>query len=549
MKKILILAFVSISSLSGFAQPVFENLGAKVNSIYSEIRPTISADGKYLYFVVEGNPKNTAYKSDKLAQDIWYSELDESGNWGQAIQSPAPINSNKDNAIFWVSPDGNRILIRGSFDNGKYVGRGFSLSNKVEGGWSNPERLKISGINQMAIDKYTGASMANDGKTLFLYFSQEKNSFLNDIYVSILNPETEVWSKPTKLGNDINMDDYDEISPFLSSDMTTLYFSSNRPGGKGDYDIWVTKRLDDTWTNWSVPVNMGDSINTKGWDAYLSVDAKGEYAYLSTSSKTLGGTDLVRTKLSESQRPKNAVLIYGKVYNAITKEPMDAKLFYDLIPGETSEGNAISNPDGNYKVTLPYGKKYSIRASADKYFSLIDTLDFTEYGIYKEIHRDLYLNPVVTDGKVILDSNGNVVRTEIDGLGGLDGSDSLGNNSLNNLTEGQILSTNNILFDFAKSILRAEAFTELDKVARMMKANPNMKVELSAHTDAIGGYSENLKLSDDRANSSKQYLISKGINADRIISKGYGETTPVASNQTDGGRQLNRRVEFRILKK
>ena len=120
---------------------------------------------------------------------------------------------------------------------------------------------------------------------------------------------------------------------------------------------------------------------------------------------------------------------------------------------------------------------------------------------------------------------------------------------LNNLAEGQILSTNNILFDFGKSILRAEAFAELDKVARMMKANPNMKIELSAHTDAIGGYSENLKLSDDRANSSKQYLISKGIKGERIISKGYGETTPVASNQTDGGRQLNRRVEFRILKK
>jgi len=539
MKKILILTLVSISSLSVFAQPAYENLGAKVNSLYSEIRPTISADGNYLYFVVEGNPKNAAYKTDKLAQDIWYSTLDESGNWGQAIQAGAPVNTNKDNAIFWVSPDGNRILIRGAFDNGKYVGRGFSLCNKTENGWANPNRLKISGFNRMAVDKYMGASMANDGKTLFLYFSEEKNSFLNDIYVSKLNGDTETWSTPEKLGNNINMDDYDEISPYLASDMATMYFSSNRPGGKGDYDIWMTKRLDSTWKNWSAPVNMGDSINSAGWDAYFSVDAKGDYGYLSTTTKTLGGTDLVKTKLSESQKPKTVVMVYGKVYNGQTKEPMDAQLFYDLVPGETSEGNAIATPDGAYKVTLPYGKKYSIRASADKFFSVIDTLDFSSFGTYKEIHRDLYLYPVVEDTKVLLDSNGNVIRNNMD---------SIGNISLDSLKEGQILASNNILFDFGKSMLRAESYTELDKIARMMMANPDVQIELSAHTDAIGGYSENLKLSDDRAFASKQYLISKGVKADRVVSKGYGETTPVASNLTDGGRQLNRRVEFRILK-
>ncbi len=539
MKKILILTLVSISSLSVFAQPAYENLGAKVNSLYSEIRPTISADGHYLYFVVEGNPKNAAYKTDKLAQDIWYSTLDESGNWGQAIQAGAPINTNKDNAIFWVSPDGNRILIRGAFDNGKYVGKGFSICNKTENGWGNPNRLKISGFNRMAVDKYMGASMANDGKTLFLYFSEEKNSFLNDIYVSKLNGDTETWSTPEKLGNNINMDDYDEISPYLASDMATMYFSSNRPGGKGDYDIWMTKRLDSTWKNWSVPVNMGDSINSAGWDAYFSVDAKGDYGYLSTTTKTLGGTDLVKTKLSESQKPKTVVMVYGKVFNGQTKEPMDAQLFYDLVPGETSEGNAITAPNGAYKVTLPYGKKYSIRASAEKFFSVIDTLDLSDFGTYKEIHRDLYLYPVVEDNKVLLDSSGNVIRSNMDSIGSI---------SLDSLKEGQILSSNNILFDFGKSILRAESYTELDKIARMMLANTNVQIELSAHTDAIGGYSENLKLSDDRAFASKQYLISKGIKADRVVSKGYGETTPIASNLTDGGRQLNRRVEFRILK-
>ena len=144
MKKLFAQALAILGTMSAVAQPGLENLGAKVNSIYAEARPTISADGKILYFIVEGNPKNSAYKNDKDAQDVWYSELDESGAWGQAVQAGSPINATKDNAIFWVSPDGNRILIRGNYDNGKFIGPGFSICKKVDGGWSNPEGLKIT---------------------------------------------------------------------------------------------------------------------------------------------------------------------------------------------------------------------------------------------------------------------------------------------------------------------------------------------------------------------------------------------------------------------
>jgi outer membrane protein OmpA-like peptidoglycan-associated protein len=530
MKKLVLHALVTMIVVNGTAQTTLENLGTKVNSSYSEARPTISADGKTLYFIVEGNPKNTMYKDDKEAQDVWFSTLDETGNWTQAQQAPAPINSLSDNAVFWVSPDGNRLLIRGAFENGKYVGRGLSLCNKTESGWSAPQRLKIKGYNTLSLDKYSGAFMANDGKTLLFYLSEERNSFINDLYVSTLE-ENDEWTMPKSLGADINTYDYDEISPFLAADGVTMYFSSDRPGGLGDYDIWMTRRLDNSWTKWSQPVNMGDSINTPKWDAYFALDAEGVYAYVSTTQNATGGTDLARVKLSESQKPKTVVLVYGRIYNAITKEPMSANMFYDKVPGETSEGNAISNPDGNYKVTLPYGKTYSLRASADNYFSLIDTLDLNEPGLYKEIHRDLYLYPIAT---------ANTERINLD---------SISDDGLGDILPGQIVSTNNILFDFSKSILRSDSYKELDRVAKMMKVNPGMEIELSAHTDKIGGYSDNLRLSNDRANAARQYLLSKGIQENRIISKGYGETMPVASNNTDDGRQQNRRVEFKILKK
>ena len=265
----------------------------------------------------------------------------------------------------------------------------------------------------MAVDNYAGASLSNDGKTLLLYFSEEKNSNLNDLYVSHLN-EDGSWSRPLKMGNTINLDDYDEISPFLASDNLTLYYSSNRPGGKGLYDIWMAKRLDETWTVWTEPVNMGAPINTPDWEAYFSIDARGQYGYLSTSNKTMGGTDIARIKLKETQRPQMVAMVYGKVYNAATGKSMEADLHYDLIPGESAEGNSISFVDGTYKVTLPFGSKYAIRASANNYFSVIDTIDLVDAKAYMELRKDLYLQPSLNDGKYITNQNGEVVRTNID---------------------------------------------------------------------------------------------------------------------------------------
>ena len=538
-KKILINAFILIASGNLFAQTAVENLGTLVNSTSHEVRPTISGDGKILYFVVEGSPKNNMIKSDKKAQDIWYSELGADGKWGAAIHAGAPFNDQKENAVFWVAPDGNRLLIRGAYEKGKYVGRGVSMVEKTAGGWSQPQRLKIKDYDKMSQDAYSGAFLSNDGKTLLLYFSEEKNSYVNDIYVSKLT-ENDDWTKPESLGETINGDESDEISPSLAADNVTLYFASDRPGGFGEYDIWMSRRLDDSWKKWSTPVNMGDTINTLKWDAYFALDANGEYAYLSTTQGSMGGTDLAKIKLSEAQRPKTVVLVYGQVFNALTKQPMSAKVLYDLVPGETSEGNSISDPEGKFKVTLPYGKKYSLRASADNFFSVLDTLDLVKQGAYQEIHRDLYLTPVDT-GR-FANNSGNEPRRDLDSLAKNIGVEE------NPIEEGQVVGVK-ILYDFGKSFVRSESFTELNKVVQVLKTNPTMEIELSAHTDNIGSYSKNLALSIDRARSVKEYLLSKGIAANRIISKGYGETKPIASNKTPEGRQQNRRVEFKILRK
>jgi outer membrane protein OmpA-like peptidoglycan-associated protein len=489
-----------------------ENLGSKVNTDLPELRPTVSADGNILFFICENNPQNTKYNSIRNSQDIWYAIRDTNGIWSKAEHMPAPLNSYFYNAVFWISPDNNRILIRNAFIDGDYVGNGVSMSSlDKDGYWSKPEMLKIRNYGKYDRGRQNGATMAHDGQTLLLYMSEDKGSVLNDIYVCFLQKDG-TWSEPKTLGKKINLPKYDEMTPYLAADGVTMYFSSNRPGGYGDNDIWMTKRLDSTWQKWSDPVNLGEPINTEDWDAFFTLDAGGEYAYLTSSFNTIGESDIVRVKLLERERPDPVVLVSGNVYNKKTNQPLGASLIYETLPDGQEAGNGISNPtDGSFKVVLPYDKNYSIRATADHFFAVSENLNLDSLikAGYKEIHKDLYLVPI-----------------EI----------------------GQVVRLNNVFFDFDKWDLRPESYVELNRVVKLLEENPAIEIEMSAHTDARGTDDYNFKLSDNRARSVMEYIISKGIPQSRIRSQGYGETKPVVPNDTDENRQLNRRVEFTILK-
>jgi OmpA-OmpF porin, OOP family len=489
-----------------------ENLGPNINTELAELRPTVSADGNILFFICENHPANTKYKSIRNSQDIWYAVRDTSGKWSEAMHMEYPLNTYFYNAVYWISPDNNRILIRNAFIDGDYFGNGVSMSYlDKKGYWSKPQMLKIKNYNKYDRGRQNGATMAHDGQTLLLYMTEDKGSYDNDIYVCFLQKDS-TWTEPKSLGKKINLPKYNEMTPYMASDGVTLYFSSNRPGGLGDNDIWMTRRLDSTWQKWSDPVNLGSPINTPDWDAFFTLDAGGEYAYLTTSLNTYGESDIVRVKLLEREKPDPVVLVSGNVYNKKTNEPLSASLVYETLPEGTEAGNAISNPsDGAFKIVLPYDKNYSIRATADHFFAISENLNLDSLikAGYKEIHKDLYLVPI-----------------EI----------------------GQVVRLNNVFFDFDKWDLRPESYFELDRVVKLLNENPAIEIEMSAHTDSYGSDEYNFKLSDNRARSVMEYIISKGIAPSRIVSQGYGETRPVAPNDTPENRQLNRRVEFKILK-
>ncbi|HEX2533816.1 MAG TPA: OmpA family protein [Chitinophagaceae bacterium] len=488
-----------------------ENIGRNINSALPELRPTISADGNLLFFICENHPYNTKYNSIRNSQDIWYAERDSSGKWGEAMHLDYPLNTTHYNAVFWISPDNNRILIRNAYVEGDYAGNGVSMSRRLKNGnWSRPEMLYIKNYLKYDRGRTYGATMAHDGQTLLLYMTPVKGGYENDIFVCFLEPDG-TWTEPKSLGKKINLPKYDEMTPYLAADGVTLYFSSNRPGGLGDNDIWMAKRLDSTWQKWSDPVNLGEPINTPEWDAFFTLDAGGEYAYMSSNVNSMGESDIVRVQLLEREKPDPVVLVSGNVYNKKTGRPLSASLVYETLPGGAVAGNGLSSPeDGSFKMVLPYDNNYSIRASADKFFAISENLNLDSLvkAGYKEIHKDLYLVPI-----------------EI----------------------GQVVRLNNVFFDFDKWDLRPESFVELDRVVKLLNDNPAIVIEMSAHTDSRGADDYNFRLSDNRARSVMEYILSKGIAPARISSKGYGETVPVVPNDTDENRQLNRRVEFRIV--
>lgn len=490
-----------------FDDELDKNHDPHVNTSYSEILPIISPDGKTLYFVRSDHPYNNfgSYSS----QDVWVADLSGGLESAEASRLKGPVNLDQNNAIAGVSPDGNSMLIKGVYDsNNKLKGQGYSIIFKTKDGWTDPKALDIDSYADMAQGIYVGAYWTQDGKHLILSLSEDEKVSAQDLYVSHLQ-EDGTWSKPQSLGPTLNTKEGSEHSPYMASDGKTMYFSSDREGSIGSNDIWMTKREDDSWTKWSEPVNLGEDVNTEEWDAYYTIDAQGQYAYLSSHENSKGRSDIVRIKLAEDVQPDPVVLIRGKVLNQKTGEPLDATISYNGIVDHKNYGVARTDPaTGAYTIVLPYGINYDFSAEAEGFIGISDNLDLTGVGEYQEIERDLYLVPIEVGATVRL---------------------------------------NNIFFETGKAELKAESYAELNRVIKFLNDNPEIKIEISGHTDNVGSKDKNKTLSEERAKAVMDYLISKGIDASRLVAKGYGMEKPVADNATDEGKALNRRVEFTIL--
>jgi outer membrane protein OmpA-like peptidoglycan-associated protein len=490
-----------------------ENVNTKDNEYF----PVITIDSKKIYFTGSGRADNLK------GEDIFYSDFI-NGLWMPAQRMKKPFSTKDDDAVNSVSADGNILVLFGNYK-GAFGGGDNFYAEKTSSGWSeikpfpNPLNTKYWECDGFLTSDGKAFIFSSDRKGgvgdfhrggYFFHGGYEGNS---DIYVSVKTDSG--WGNPVNPGTIINTP-YAERSPFLHPDGKTLYFSSDAHYGLGGLDVFKSVRVNDSsWTEWSEPVNLGKDINTSGNDIAYKITTDGKLAYFSSDrAGGKGDYDIYSVTLPEEAKPeKNVLTISGKVTDE-NDSPLEAVIKWFDLNANKNAGSLKSDPEtGNYTITLPVGIAYSYFAEKQGYYSVSSEIDLKEEKSFGERTENIKMVSV----KSMQESE-------------------------------QPVQLNNIYFDFDSYELKPESFSELDRLYKFLNDNPEIKVEISAHTDASGSDEYNLALSQKRAESVVNYLISNGMGSDRLIAKGCGESQPVADNETEQGKALNRRVEMKILK-
>jgi outer membrane protein OmpA-like peptidoglycan-associated protein len=314
------------------------------------------------------------------------------------------------------------------------------------------------------------------------------------------------------------------MSPALNAEGTKLYYASNGRKGYGSFDIYVSERLDDTWTAWSEPVNLGKDINSEGRELYFRLfpsfgislytstrnsDGYGDVKFLSDSVRVTPPIVEVKSPVVEVVEPTepakiNSVTIKGRITNAKSGEAVAAQIRFTSDSLFTADAAA----DGNYSIALSHSKSYSIEVNAPGFINLSEKLN------------------VISSDMNVLELNFKLQPIEV----------------------GAVVNLKSVLFEIGTTTLLEESYSELNVVVDFLKTNPKVEIELEGHTDNRGDAKKNLELSQQRVDKIKSYLVSKGISARRVKGKGFGGSRPIATNDSEEARKLNRRVEFRIVK-
>ncbi|GHB81398.1 OmpA family protein [Persicitalea jodogahamensis] len=482
-----------------------ENLGKAVNSKGQEVAPVISPDGRLLFFT---RGKYDGNIGDPNNQDVWVSSMGTDNVWGEATNLKAPINNTGDNAITGISPDGKTVYLLNVYRPDGSMIEGLSKSTRTRDGWSFPKECRIRNHYNEHEKKYTEFAISSKGKVMVLSVQRRDTEGNKDLYVSFLQPD-DTWSEPKHMGTVINTPDY-EGSPFIASDDKTLYFTSAGFSGFGNGDIYLSRRLDDTWTNWSEPENLGPAINTPQWDGYFNIPASADYAYLSSMENSMGEEDIFRVRLFPAIKPEPVAIISGNVVDAETRQLMSADVVADIKKTNEEFARASFEPEtGEYKMILPLKELYRITANQKGYFPVTEEVNLTNESNFRTIRKNILLIPI---------------------------------------KEGQKIRLSQIMFSQSSADVEKPSIPEMERIVKMMTEYPNMDILLEGHTDNVGDWQKNVKLSEDRVLAVKKFLNSRGISLQRIQTKAWGPANPITSNLTEETRQWNRRVEFTILK-
>lgn len=486
-----------------------KNLGSKVNSPYIDKYPRISPDGQFLYFLREDPADGFG------SQDIYRSEKIDN-EWTPAENVQRPINNRYANFVCGVMADNNTLLLSNAYKNYNEENL-LAFTFKGENGWEDPTPVRIQKLQKKG--RWVSFTLSSDGRVLIFSMVRPDTYGGRDLYVSFRLANGD-FSKPKNLGETINTIG-NEHCPFLAADGKTLYFDTDGHPGYGGRDIFMTRRLDDSWKNWAEPANMGQGINTKESDEGFTIDAQSGTGYIVSNRSGEGRLDIFGLEVPEVLRPKPTVLVAGFVINCTNYKGVITKVRVYKNNLQTLFSVGHTDPkNGQFKLALPTGEKYIVVAEHNPAYetSNADT-------VYIDLSRQttmgtIEINPICFQSK---DTATNQIPPP----------------------RASILPTfSPIYFGFDSYGLDLKASSLLRQVVDTMLKYPKMNLLVEGHTDSKGTHGYNWTLGIRRAAAAIQFLENKGIQRTRIFMKGQGEDKPIALNSTLLGQTKNRRVEL-----
>ncbi len=494
------------------------NLGDEINTTNSEYLPSLTADESLLIYTQRIHGQEDFYISKKV-----------DGKW-QKGKPMDDVNTDYNEGAQNISADGKFLVFTACDRRDGYGTCDLYFTEVSNGKWTKPANMG----NRINTRKWESQpSLSADGKALYFSSNREGGFGNNDIYVSYCDEEGN-WGEPQNLGDIINTKGHDQ-SPFIHHDGQTLYFMSDGHPGMGGHDLFYSRKEKDG--SWSSPQNLGYPINTEADESTLVISLDGQTAFFATDrnkAESYTGDpatrkidmDLYSFHLYPEARPQAVTYVKANVRDANTKKRLpNAKVeFIDLT---TNKVHAFSKTDrdGEFLVCLPLGKDYALSVTKESYI-----FHSENFALAENNSRD---EPFI-------------LKIDLQPIPDIAISEGPSNNS--EIVEGKPIILKNVFFETGSAELKDASINELNRLKKLLTDNPLLRIRINGHTDKVGSDEDNLVLSDDRAKAVYDYLVQNGIDMTRLSFKGYGETLPIADNETEDGRQLNRRTEFVIIK-
>lgn len=497
-----------------------KNLGA-INTQHAEYLPSLTADGETMI-----------YTKRIFGQEDFYTSTKVNGEWQAGVDLGEPINTQDNEGAQSISADG-RILVYTVCNRQSDLGScDLYISELKKGKWTTPKNMGYP-INTRAWESQP--SLSADGRTLYFTSSRGGGIGSRDIWVTYRKKNGQ-WLKPINLGETINTKKGDE-SPFIHADGQTLYFRSKGRIGMGGADLYFSKRQTDG--TWGTPENLGYPINTSANEGSLIVSLDGATGYFaSDKSDSKGATDLYSFEMPPSIRPKSVTYVKANVFDGISKDPLRAKIQVIQLSTGYVYTESFTNEKGGFLVCLPSGDDYALHVSKKGYIFYSENFALTEaHSVNDPILMEVPLQKLPPE---------TIAATTTDPLVDKPISIAIGTKPTPNLKP---VILKNIFFETGVADLKPSSKAELNYLKTLLTDNPTMKIQINGHTDNVGTESNNQNLSFKRAVAVVDYLIKQGIQNERLVAKGFGESQPISENETEAGRKANRRTEFLILER